>query len=139
MGRFRTNFDDGLPSIGETNSGEQVTETAGYIPKNLQIRQMMLAGEHLQEIREELYDFKPGEEVPEGYIDPTRSPNFDWADADKLLAIVRHNARRLAEYESQRVSEDTVTTDELSERNDAGGGTLGTGEEGAVVSKDGGT
>lgn len=130
MSRFRTNFDDGLPSPGEINSGEQVTETAGYIPKNLQIRQMMLAGENLKEIRDELYDFKPGEDVPEDYIDPTRSPNFDWADADMLLRIVAEKSRRLAQYESERAKEPVETENKETVEGESAGaeqGLQGTG------------
>lgn len=49
----------------EVNSGEQITETAGYIPADVQITDMIQAGFRLGEYRREMYDFGAEEEVPD--------------------------------------------------------------------------
>lgn len=95
---FQTPYNRGkFKFVHEVNSGVQETETAGYIPKNLQIRQMMLAGERLDQWRDAVYDFKPGEPVNMDFVDPTRSPGFDWSDASMLLRIAEENARKYKE------------------------------------------
>lgn len=74
--------------VKEINSGEQITETAGYIPADVQIQDMIAAGMRLGEYRREMYDFDANEEVPEEYFDPTRSPGVDVVDVERAgLAI----------------------------------------------------
>ena len=60
------------------------TESAGYIPADVQINMFIEAGRRLDKARIEAYDFGPNEEVPEDFIDPTRSGDFDLADASRL-------------------------------------------------------
>ena len=60
------------------------TESAGYIPADVQITMFIEAGRRLDKARIEAYDFGPNEEVPEDFIDPTRSGDFDLADASRL-------------------------------------------------------
>ena len=68
----------------EINSGEQITETAGYIPADIQIQDMIAAGMRLGEYRREMYDFGADEEVPDDYVDLTRSPGVDVVDVEKI-------------------------------------------------------
>jgi hypothetical protein len=76
---------------------------------------MMLAGERLDQWRNAVYDFQPGEDVDEEFDDPTRRPNFDWADADHLMRVVERNRKRYerdlveqAMQESTKVDSETV-------------------------------
>ena len=59
------------------------TEQAGYIPPQIQIENMILAGQRLDQSRKALYDFASEDEIDEDAIDPTRSGNFDLADASQ--------------------------------------------------------
>lgn len=71
------------PAKGEANSGELITEQAGYQPANVKIMQMIEAGERLALARRG-YEFDEDEEVPDDYYDPTRDQNFDPTDAEVI-------------------------------------------------------
>nr|WAE43507.1 MAG: hypothetical protein [Microviridae sp.] len=86
---------DPAPAIKEKNSGEMITEQAGYIPPHIQIEDMMLAGQRLQQARAERFDFPDGK-VDDTFIDPTRKSNFDLADAS---AIAMETEARLKQQE----------------------------------------
>ena len=60
------------------------TEQAGYIPPQVQIENMMLAGQRLDQSRKDLYDFPSEDEIDEDAYDPTRRGNFDMADASQM-------------------------------------------------------
>ena len=60
------------------------TEQAGYIPPQIQIENMMLAGQRLDDSRRALYDFSSEDEIDEDAYDPTRRGNFDMADASQM-------------------------------------------------------
>ena len=60
------------------------TEQAGYIPPQIQIENMILAGERLNQSRKEMFDFASEEEIDEDAFDPTRRGNFDLADASQM-------------------------------------------------------
>lgn len=81
--KFHTNYEP--PEVDfEKNSGEKKVEKAGYMPAEVQIFQMIQAGQRLGEARKEMFDFAPGQEVDEDVFDPTRSPGFDMADASQI-------------------------------------------------------
>lgn len=86
----------------EPGGGKRKVETAGYIPAEVQIRNMMVAGQRLGEYRAEMYDY--GEEVSddEAIGDPTRSPNFDLADAAQLARGLAEDAREKGGKERRR-------------------------------------
>lgn len=67
----------------EVNSGETLVETAGYISAQKRIENMILAGQRLVDYRKGQFDFPDGQ-IDESFQDPTRSPNFDLADATQL-------------------------------------------------------
>lgn len=67
----------------EKGGGPRITESAGYVPAEKQIRDFMLAGQRLAVSRQEAYDFPDGIE-DENFDDPTRHPNFDMSDAAVL-------------------------------------------------------
>lgn len=77
-----------LPPKGEENDGELLVETAGYIPADVKIESMIDAGQRLVQFRSG-YEFEPDEEVPEDYLDNTRNPNYDLADATADLAAAQ--------------------------------------------------
>ena len=64
------------------------TESAGYIPAEAQIELFIQAGRRPDQARKEQYDFSADEEVPDDFIDPTRSGSFDLADATQLRIAV---------------------------------------------------
>lgn len=71
-------------AVEEVNSGELITEVAGYIPAQVQIEDMIMAGARLDASRAERFDFASEEEVDESFEDITRSSNFDMADAAQI-------------------------------------------------------
>lgn len=81
---FMTRWERPKPHL-EAGGGERRTESAGYIPPQKQIEQFILAGQRLNAARKEMYDFPDGKEVDPNFYDPTRSPNFDMADASAML------------------------------------------------------
>ena len=68
----------------EVNKGPSHVEKAGYIPAQARIENMMLAGQRLVAHRAEMYDFKELKDIDESFTDPTRSKNFDMADASQF-------------------------------------------------------
>lgn len=92
--KFYTQWDP-PPKKGEVNSGEVVVETAGYVSAQKLIEGMFQAGIRLQQSRG--YEFGSDQEVPDDYIDPTRSPGFDLADASALRHVVRRNLQAAAD------------------------------------------
>ena len=91
--KFKTHY-TGSTTKPEKNFGERLVETAGYIPAQVRIENMMLAGRRLADARKELYDFPAGVEPDESLSDPTRSPNFDLADATALHMAAESRLRQ---------------------------------------------
>lgn len=103
--KFSTKWERPVPKP-EENLGESLVESAGYISAQQQIENMMLAGETLNKYRLENYDFTAQMEDDDSYIDPTRSPNFDMADAsalDRQLAEGRNLTKKQLEAETNRL------------------------------------
>ena len=88
---------------GEVNAGKSLVESAGYIPAKQKIESFMQAGINLQTVRNQ-FDYPDG--VPDGVdpvVDPTRSGNFDLADAS-----------RLAESALNRLTEESLQKDKIN-------------------------
>ena len=91
----------------EVLDSKSETEQAGYIPPQIQIENMILAGERLNQSRKEMYDFSSADEIDEDAYDPTRRGNFDLADASQLAmetemslrdqALAADNARKASQ------------------------------------------
>lgn len=79
------------PEDHEINSGEILVETAGYVPAEVRIREMIDAGQRLKEAREEAYDFGDGEAVPDDYINPLNDRGIDPVE---LNAAINSMARK---------------------------------------------
>lgn len=89
--KFKTQYNT-KPSPPELGGGEKLVETAGYIPAHKQIENLLMAGQRLFAARTEMYDFPYGE-IDEDFNDPTRSGNFDLADATQISLQMEAKAR----------------------------------------------
>lgn len=93
--KFATKYEP-AKSKPEKNLEPTKTEKVGYIPPKVQIERMIQAGVRLNEFRKG-YEFEKESDVPTDYVDVTRNPNFDLADAtqvretvaDKLVATAK--------------------------------------------------
>lgn len=104
---------------GEVNSGELITEQAGYIPPQAQIEGMISAGIRLEEFRKgQSYDYGPDDEVDDFYEDVTRRPGFDPADASqhslRLQALAAEERRRKKKEEKDGRTKKDVGSDSVS-------------------------
>ena len=61
-----------------------ITEQA-YMPAQVQIERMILAGQNLINYKREMFDFGEDEPIDENYEDPSREPGFDITDAQEIL------------------------------------------------------
>lgn len=85
--------------------GELITEQAGYVPPKIQIADMMSAGARLDDYRRQrFFDYQAGMK-DDGFVDPTRSPNFDLADASRIAADLNVRNRELKRKEVSDVSD----------------------------------
>lgn len=101
---FQTKYER-KPTIPEKNGMPSKTEKIGYIPPKIQIENMILAGQRLADSRRG-YEFAENEEIPEDYIDPTRNPNFDLADASEMhYAVTERMRQSKAEKEAAEAQE----------------------------------
>lgn len=100
MEKFRTFWNcAAMPAVEEAPMSEElITETAGYVPPEVRIKEMIQAGAALQAFRAENYDFPYGEEVPDDYFDPTRAHGYDQDDAfeDMRSGVASLKAKALA-------------------------------------------
>lgn len=80
----------------EVLDSKSETEQAGYIPPQIQIENMILAGERLNQTRKEMYDFSSADEIDEDAFDPTRRGNFDLADASQMAMETEMSLREQA-------------------------------------------
>lgn len=77
---FNTPYNMKQKTPPEQNSGEIKVDKLGYCSPKVRIENMIAAGQRLKDYRESQYDFPKGE-IDVNYIDPTRSPSYDMADA----------------------------------------------------------
>lgn len=83
-----------LPYEGFDPGGEVMVERAGYRTASQQVAEFVAAGAGLLAERARRYFEYPMGEVPEDVIpDPTRSGNFDLADASRMGREVRARIR----------------------------------------------
>lgn len=74
------------PEDHEVNSGQILVETAGYVPAEVRIREMIDAGQRLKEAREDAYDFRDGESVPDDYINPLHDRGIDPVELNAAIS-----------------------------------------------------
>lgn len=91
--------------VHEVLDSKSETEQAGYISPQKQIENMILAGRRLDDYRKGQYDFDSEEEIDEELYDPTRSGNFDLADATQAQIIANNALSEQALKASQNAQE----------------------------------
>lgn len=84
----------------------------GYVPAKKRIEDIINAGMRLKDFRASQYDFPEGTQIDETLNDPTRSKNFDLADASQLkyAAEASLKASQAALKASQAASEEPLDT-----------------------------
>jgi hypothetical protein len=102
--------------IYSKSGGKRITETKSFIPAKQQIENMILAGQRLSAFRTGMYDFGPNDKIDYDYIDPTRNPNFDLADASRIKAEItakmeEYNNAVAAKKESTKESSNNSSKD----------------------------
>ena len=94
----------------EVNDGESLVETAGYISAEQRITNMMLAGQRLVESRRVMYDLQGeyNDATIHEFSDPTRSPNYDLADAtqDAMSTNARLRAFQARQEAAQKAAKE---------------------------------
>lgn len=98
----------------ETNSGEMITEQAGYVPPAVQINQFIQAGQRLDAFKKGVYEFTTDKDVPDDYVDPTRMVGFDLADASAMTLEVKNRLKAQA-LEAQAKKEAESAKEEPAE------------------------
>lgn len=91
-----------LPIV--TPDPESETEQSGYIPPKVQIENMILAGQRLDHARSQ-YDFESEDDIDDDLYDPTRSGNYDLADATQSALDVEARLKEQAVKPSQTAQE----------------------------------
>lgn len=94
---------DYTPPKGEKMDEHSLVETAGYVPTEKKIQQMMMAGERLLTVTADQYDYSGEYDEDDFEIDPTRSGNFDLVDGQRILADLE--AKKLAYEEALKASQ----------------------------------
>ena len=67
---------------------------------------MILAGQRLIEHRMSMYDFDSNKELDESFYDPTRSKNFDMADAFQMQQNVENNVKQKELLKASQTAQD---------------------------------
>lgn len=86
------------PIIHHPSGGDILVETAGYIPKEVQLQALLQSGEALQAYRKQIYPEYESQPTDPEY-DPTAQVGYDVFDALNDIATVRRkfsDAERLA-------------------------------------------
>lgn len=97
----------------EENSGEVIVETAGYVPTDRLINDMIDAGFRLQMARAQQFDLTGDQEDDGVSYDPTRARGFDLADATRIIQQV---SPRL---EEQKIAADNAAKEAMQAELDA--------------------
>ena len=105
----------------EVGGGPRIVEASGYIPTKIQVENMLLAGQRLNEYRREQYDYSEGDSVPDDVVpDPTRSPEFDLADATRIGRAAKERLEASAK-EAKEAKEKLEVQDKSAEDKPASG------------------
>lgn len=100
---------DKAPRDYESGGGKPIVETAGYVPADVRIKELLLAGERLAEYRAERYDWPNGSIVDDDHIvDPTRRPGYDMADAAQAALHIKPIPTNVSPPQKEEVDEKKV-------------------------------
>lgn len=102
--KFYTKYDRPGDSVimESPNVGEILVEIAGYVPANVKIEELIYAGQRLKEYRQEQFDFAAGKDVPDDFIDPTRSGDFDMADASAIQVSLTERYKKFEAEQKEK-------------------------------------
>lgn len=104
--KFQTQWSDDYQPDKDQGGGVVLVETNGYKSANATIQELMDAGRQLMQNTQSRYDF--GEEITdydEYDCDPTRSGNFDLADAYQMTVAAEHHVvTKTREWEAAQAS-----------------------------------
>lgn len=101
-------------AVPEKNSGKTLVETAGYISAQKRIENMILAGQHLVDFRKSQFDFPDKDSINDDFYDPTRSKNYDMADASQARIAIAHkynNVQKNVNSEPAAATEPVAATE----------------------------
>lgn len=84
----------------EINSGKRIVDASGYVPPKERIKSILRAGELLESVRREKYDYGPNDVDDGTWMDPLRTPGLDYADISALQSRALANMRAKAEAEA---------------------------------------
>lgn len=87
--KFFTTYNNRPSAVAEVNSGKRITQTAGYIPFDKQIRSMLDAGQRLDAFRKGQFGSTDGTEPD---VDPTSKYDFDHFEASRIVRDLRAKA-----------------------------------------------
>lgn len=101
----------------ERNSGEIKVEKGNYLPAKKRIENLMLAGQRLNQSRQESYDFPDGN-IDENFFDPTRNKSFDMADAFQLsqMTEARLKAFQTAQEQREEAKKEEIDSKHVEEK-----------------------
>lgn len=89
------------PTEGEKNDGEVVVEIGTYITPKAQIEAFILSGQRLEDNRKDRYDFE-GDQIDEGFEDPTRKKCFDMAEGSMIINAVAESVNEVEANKKQK-------------------------------------
>nr|QJB18824.1 MAG: hypothetical protein [Microvirus sp.] len=92
---FKNRYTNPPEFHSEVNSGQKLTETAGYISREKRITELIQAGQRLDNYRQAHYDSDEVEGEPN--IDPTRKPGYDRAEGTETLHAVKEMLKKAKE------------------------------------------
>lgn len=93
------------PEDHEVNSGVILVETAGYVPAEVRIREMIDAGQRLMEARADAYDFRYGESVPDDYVNPLHDRGLDPVELNAALSDIARRGKSPPPIEEEEKEE----------------------------------
>lgn len=72
-----------------------ITEQAGYVDAETQVKRMLVAGVNLMAFRKGMFDYDDGVVPEDAQPDPTMDVGFDLADASQILENAKATAEAL--------------------------------------------
>lgn len=76
-------------------------ETGGWVDTKSLIKEIMIAGEKLQSF-DNVYDYDEDGDLDDGFIDPTRSGNYDMADASEEMRRFERKSNDFKKAQNQK-------------------------------------
>lgn len=97
MVKFKRQYYDDFPSVGEKGGGELIVDASGYVTAEQQIFAMIDAGIRLDQARREMYDYDGDSDDPDMDdipYDKLRVPGIDMAEVSQMQLAVKRRLER---------------------------------------------